>query len=63
MAVGKVMEIATPLVMGYVAKMFVSQKMDTKSLTTLLGDQSRMAMQVSPDAAAYGKANDRGPGE
>ena len=55
MAVGKVMEIATPLVMGYVAKMFVSQKMDTKSLTTLLGDQSRMAMQASPDTAAMAK--------
>ena len=52
MAVGKVMEIAVPLVMGYVGKMFVSQKMDTKSLTTLLGDQSKMAMQASPDAAA-----------
>lgn len=51
-AVGKVMEIAVPLVMGYVGKMFVSQKMDTKSLTTLLGDQSKMAMQASPDAAA-----------
>jgi hypothetical protein len=55
MAVGKVMEIATPLVMGYVGKMFVSQKMDTKSLTTLLGDQSKMAMQASPDAAAMAK--------
>ena len=32
-AVGKVLEIATPMVMGYVGKMFVSQKMDTKSLT------------------------------
>ena len=55
MAVGKVMEIATPLVMGYVGKMYVSQKMDTKSLTTLLGDQSRMAMRASPDAAAMAK--------
>ena len=55
MAVGKEMEIATPLVMGYVGKMYVSQKMDTKSLNTLLGDQSRMAMQVSPDAAAMAK--------
>ena len=55
MAVGKVMEIATPLVMGYVGKMYVSQKMDTKSLTTLLGDQSRMAMQASPDTAAMAK--------
>jgi hypothetical protein len=54
-AVGKVMEIATPLVMGYVGKMFVSQKMDTQSLTTLLGDQSEMALQASPDAAAMAK--------
>jgi len=51
-AVGKVMEIATPMVMGYVGKMFVSQKMDTKSLTGLLGDQSKLALQASPDAAA-----------
>ena len=55
MAVGKVMEIAVPMVVGYVGKMFVSQKMDTKSLTTLLGDQSKMAMQASPDAAAMAK--------
>jgi hypothetical protein len=50
-AVGKVLEIATPLVMGYVGKMFVQQKMDTKSLTSLLGDQSKIALQASPDAA------------
>ena len=49
--VGKVMEIAVPMVMGYVGKMFVSQKMDTKSLTSLLGDQSKMALAASPDAA------------
>ena len=54
-AVGKVMEIATPMVMGYVGKMFVQQKMDTKSLTGLLGDQSKMALQASPDAAAMAK--------
>jgi len=50
-AVGKVLEIATPMVMGYVGKMFVQQKMDTKSLTSLLGDQSKLALQASPDAA------------
>jgi hypothetical protein len=54
-AVGKVLEIAAPMVMGYVGKMFVQQKMDTKSLTSLLGDQSKMAMQASPDAAAMSK--------
>jgi hypothetical protein len=50
-AVGKVLEIATPMVMGYIGKMFVSQKMDTKSLTNLLGDQSKMALRSSPEAA------------
>jgi hypothetical protein len=50
-AVGKVLEIATPMVMGYVGKMFVQQNMDTKSLTTLLGDQSKLALQASPEAA------------
>jgi len=54
-AVGKVMEIAAPMVMGYVGKMFISQKMDTKSLTGLLGDQSKMALAASPDAAAMAK--------
>ncbi len=50
-AVGKVLEIATPMVMGYVGKMFVQQKMDAAGLTNLLGDQSKMALQSSPDAA------------
>jgi hypothetical protein len=50
-AVSKVLEIATPMVMGYVGKMFVQQNMDTKSLTTLLGDQSKLALQASPEAA------------
>jgi hypothetical protein len=49
-AVAKVMEIATPLVVGYVGKMFIQQKMDTTSLTSLLGDQSKMALQSSSDA-------------
>lgn len=53
--VGKIMEVATPMVMGYVGKMFVSQKMDAKSLTGLLGDQSKLALQASPDAAAMAK--------
>jgi len=54
-AVGKVMEIATPMIMGYVGKMFVQQKMDTRSLASLLGDQSRIALQASPDAAGMAK--------
>ena len=51
-AVGKVLEIAAPMVMGYVGKMFVQQKMDATGLASLLGDQSKMALQGSPDAAA-----------
>jgi hypothetical protein len=54
-AVGKVLEIAAPLVMGYVGKMFLQQKMDAAGLTSLLGDQSKMALQGSPDAAALAK--------
>ena len=54
-AVGKVMEIATPMIMGCVGKMFVQQKMDTRSLASLLGDQSRIALQASPDAAGMAK--------
>lgn len=49
--VGKVLTIATPLVMGYVGKM-MGGKTDQKSLSGLLGEQSKMAMQASPDAAA-----------
>ncbi len=51
-AVGKVLEIAAPMVMGYVGKMFVQQKMDAAGLTSLLGDQSKAALAGSPDAAA-----------
>src|SRR5512136_1711948 len=51
-AVGKVLEIAAPMVVGYIGKMFVQQKMDAAGLTSLLGDQSKMALAGSPDAAA-----------
>jgi len=54
-AVSQVLAIAAPMVMGYVGKMFVGQKMDTKSLTSLLGDQSKMALAASPDAASMAK--------
>ncbi len=53
--VGKVLAIAAPMVMGYVGKMFAGQKMDQKGLTSLIGDQSKMAMQSSPDAANMAK--------
>jgi hypothetical protein len=54
-AVAKVMEIATPLVMGYVGKMVARQKMDTGNLASLLGDPSAMALQSSPEAAGMAK--------
>jgi hypothetical protein len=54
-AVAKVMEIATPLVMGYVGKMVARLKMDTGNLASLLGDQSAMALQSSPEAAGMVK--------
>ncbi len=53
--VGKVLEMATPLVMGYVAKKFSGQKMDQKGLTDMLGEQSKLALQSSPDAASLAK--------
>ena len=53
--VNQVITIATPIVVGYVGKMVVSQKMDAKSLTSLLGDQSKLALAASPDAAALAK--------
>jgi hypothetical protein len=51
-AVGKVLEIAAPLVMGSVSKMMGGQKADAAGLSGLLGDQSKMALAGSPDAAA-----------
>jgi hypothetical protein len=53
--VGKVLEIATPMVMGYIGKMTGGKQMDQKGLTSLLGEQSNMAMQSSPDAANMAK--------
>ena len=49
--VGKILTIATPIVLGYVSTMFAGKKMDTAGLTSLLGDQAKMAMASSPDAA------------
>jgi hypothetical protein len=49
--VGKVLAIAAPMVIGYVGKMFAGKKVDSQGLTSLLGEQSKMAMAASPDAA------------
>ena len=51
-AVGQVMAIAIPVIMGHLSKMFVQQKMDTNNLTGILGDHAKMALQSSPEAAS-----------
>jgi hypothetical protein len=53
--VGQVLAIAAPMVMGYVGNMFIQKKMNTAGLTSLLGEQSKLAMQSSPDAAGLAK--------
>ena len=54
-AVGKLLAIVAPMLMGSVGKMFTEQKMDLKSLSSLLGEQSKMEMQSSPEAANIAK--------
>jgi len=51
-AVGQVMAIAIPVIMGHLGKMFVQQKMDTNNLAGVLGDHAKMALQSSPEAAS-----------
>jgi hypothetical protein len=48
---GQILALATPMVMGYISKMFVGQKMDQAGLTSLRGARSKMALQSSPGAA------------
>jgi hypothetical protein len=43
------------MVIGYVGKMFAGQKMDQQGLTSLLGEQSKMALQSSPEIAGMAK--------
>lgn len=50
--VGKVLGIATPMVLSYVGKMMGGQKTDAAGLSSLLGEQSAKALAGSPDAAA-----------
>ena len=53
--VGKVLAIAAPMLMSYVGKMVTQQKMGSAELTTVLGEQSKQAMQSSPEAASIAK--------
>ncbi len=54
-AVGKLLAIATPVIMGQVGKMSAEQNMDSKGLPNFLGNQSKSAMQSSPEAANMAK--------
>jgi len=53
--ISKVIAIAVPMVAGYAGKMFIEQKMNPAGLASLLGIQSKMAMQASPEAATLFK--------
>ncbi|MCJ7631076.1 DUF937 domain-containing protein [Candidatus Bathyarchaeota archaeon] len=55
LAVGKLLALVAPMLMGSVGKMFTEQKMDLKGLSSLLGEQSKMEMQSSPEAATLAK--------
>lgn len=50
--VSTLLAIVTPMIFGAVSKQFTGTKIDSTGLNTLLGDQAKMAMQSSPDAAA-----------
>jgi hypothetical protein len=50
--VGRVLAVAVPMVLAYVGRMTGGQKTDAAGLTSLLGEQSAMALAGSPDAAA-----------
>lgn len=53
--VGKVLAIAVPMVLGAIGKKFSGQQVDQQGLTSLLGEQSEMAMQSSPEAAGMAR--------
>jgi hypothetical protein len=50
-AVSQVMAIAVPVIMGQVGKMFAQQNVDKNTLPGVLADQSKAALQSSPEAA------------
>lgn len=50
--VGKVLAIAAPMVIGYIGKMFAGKKVEPQALTSMLGEQSKLAMKASPEVAS-----------
>lgn len=53
--VSKLLPIITPMIMSYVGKKFIEQKLDATGLSSFLGTQSKIAMDSSPDAASITK--------
>jgi len=53
--VGKVLAMAAPLVVGHLSNVATAQNMDHKSLVNHLAEQSKTALQSSPDAADMAK--------
>jgi hypothetical protein len=53
--VTKVLAMALPLVLGSLSKNSPNQSLGSGDLTKLLGEQSKMAMSTSPDAAGVMK--------
>lgn len=53
--VGQLLSMVLPLVMGLMSKSHPKQSMGSDDLSKLLGEQSKMAMSASPDAAGVMK--------
>ena len=53
--VGQLLSMALPLVLGSLSKSSPKQNMGSNDLSKLLGEQSKMAMSASPDAAGVMK--------
>jgi hypothetical protein len=61
--VGKLLGMVAPILMGQVGKMFSQGNMDSKGLSALLGSESKMAMQTSPEASDLSKQLNVGSAE
>jgi hypothetical protein len=51
-AVSQVMAIAVPMIVGQAGRMFAQQNIDKNNLPGVLADQSKAALQSSPEAAS-----------
>ena len=53
--VGKLLSLAVPLVLAQVARMWHGQKLDVSGLGSFLGEQYKLGVQGSPEAARLAK--------